>query len=187
MEAMMNINVDQDPVVWGVFVGEAGGELAHFNSENNEFPPKSGSEGYVAIGWAGIGDMRLYKGQPDDFEKKFQMIYPHKTRLWINEVWNFAYVMKDDDYIISPSSSLGYLLVGRVVGEYLSDYDNWESVAKKKNRSDLMHLRRVRWLHAIRKDDPRYQSLHRIGLMTVSRPSITASELLNLVDPKAEN
>ena len=170
--------------VWGIFVGEGGCELATFNAP---FPPKPGTQGHVAIGWARMGDMLMYKDNYDDFLKKFRILYPHEraptfTAL-ANVVWNFAYVMKEGDYVISPSRVFGYVLVGRVVGEYQSDYDNWERAERKTNiRADLMHLRSVQWLYAIPKEDPRYQKIHLIGVPTVNRLSITVAELLLTVE-----
>jgi predicted Mrr-cat superfamily restriction endonuclease len=177
----MDKKIDQDATVWKVFVGEGGSELAAFNAECGIFPPNPGSIGYIAIGWAAIGDMRLYKNQPERFAAAFQMLYPHSTKVWLNEVWNFAYVMKDGDFVISTSKNQGYLLVGRVVGEYQSDYDNWESIAKKKTRADLMHLRRVQWLYVIEKSDPMYQLINKSARMAVNRLDITVSEILNII------
>ena len=173
--------------VWGIFVGEGGCELATFNAP---FPPKPGTQGHVAIGWARMGDMLMYKDNYDDFLKKFRILYPHEraptfTAL-ANVVWNFAYVMKEGDYVISPSRVFGYVLVGRVVGEYQSDYDNWERAERKTNiRADLMHLRSVQWLYAIPKEDPRYQGIPRFGQLTlVHLKKLTVAELLQIVDPE---
>lgn len=176
----MNTNTQPiQPTVWGVFVGEHGDQLAAFNNKNGQFPPEPGFIGYVAIGWAAMGDMGQYKSRRDDFEQQFSINYYDDTRK-ANMVWNFAFEIKDGDFIISPSSTSGYLLVGNVVGEYEGDYNNWISVAETKTRADLMHLRRVKWTHVIPASDHRYQKLHRIGRQTVCQPKKTVAYLLNV-------
>lgn len=179
-----------EPSVWGVFVGESGGQLEAFNSTNGPFPPTPGMEGYIAIGWAGMGDLRMFKKNYSDYLEKFRILYPDKNgnervlKTQANIPWNFAFVMSEGDYVICPSSEAGYLLVGKVVGEYESDFDNWTSVAKSKTRADLMHLRRVKWICSLDNDDPRYEKLHRIGQLTVVRPNLSASELNNVISEK---
>jgi hypothetical protein len=101
-----------------------------------------------------------------------------------NVPWNFAFVMSDGDFVICPSSASGYLLVGKIIGEYSSDFDNWTSVAKSKTRADLIHLRKVKWICALSEKDPRYEKLHRIGQLTVVRPSLTATDLLDVISER---
>lgn len=174
--------------VWGIFVGENGGQLEAFNSKNGPFPPSPGMEGYVAIGWAGMGDLRMFKENYADYLEKFRIVYPNENervlKTQANIPWNFAFVMKEGDYVICPSSVSGYLLVGTVIGNYESDFDNWTSVAKSKTRADLMHLRRVKWICSLSNDDPRYEKLHRIGQLTLVRPDWSASSLLSVINEK---
>lgn len=180
------MNHPHEPKVWGVFVGERGSELAAFNSNNGPFPPKPGAEGFVAIGWAAVGDMRMYKSRYQEFLKNFSILYPNENKRVLstqaNMVWNFAYEIAEGDYVVSPSSELGVLLVGRFIGDYKSDFYNWETVAPSKKRLDLMHIRTVRWIAALKEDDPRFKEIHRIGLLTVSSLSITPEKLINLIE-----
>ncbi len=85
----------KEPTVWGVFVGEKGDQLEAFNSKSGPFPPDPGTEGYIAIGWPAIGDMRLYKDNYLDFVEKFRIVYFNKDervfKTTANMVWNFAF------------------------------------------------------------------------------------------------
>ncbi len=174
----------KEPVVWGVFVGEHGSDLDAFNSQNGPFPPKPGTEGYVAIGWAAVGDMRMYKRRYHDFLKNFSLIYSYENNRVLNTqaniVWNFAFEIKDGDYVISPSSHLGVVLVGLFVGDYESEFNNWQSIFPKK-RNDLMHMRKVKWIKSYRKDDDAYKKLNKIGQLTLTRPSITTEDLTEII------
>lgn len=180
------INQDVSVNVWGVFVGEGGNQLAAFNSNDGPFPPKPGAHGYIAIGWAAVGDMKMYKGNYPDFLGKFSIVYKYDNERVLStqagRVWAFAYEIKAGDYVISPSSDSGYLLVGNILGDYESDFDNWESVAKAKTRADLMHLRRVKWMIAIKSGDKRYEKLHRIGQLAVGLQKLTENELIEILN-----
>ena len=166
--------------VWGVFVGDNGDQLESLNSKTGPFPPEPGTEGYIAIGWAAIGDLRLYKDNYIDFVDKFRIVYPHKDerafKTQANMPWNFAYSIKHDDWVLCPSSATGYLLVGKVIGDYESDFH------KLKKRVDFVHLRKVKWLYIVGDSDPRYEKLHRIGQLTVVQPDISASELIKTLN-----
>lgn len=174
--------------VWGVFVGERGDQLEAFNSKNGPFPPSPGVEGYIAIGWAGMGDLLMFKNNYSDYLEKFRILYPDENgnervlKTQANIPWNFAYSINDGDFVICPSSASGYLLIGNIVGDYVNDFNNQTSVAKTKTRADLMHLRRVKWITALSNDDPRYEKLHRIGQLTVVSPSLSAIDLINIIN-----
>jgi restriction system protein len=179
-----------EPKVWGVFVGERGSELAAFNSQTGPFPPKPGTEGFVAIGWPAVGDMRMYKDRYNDFSKNFSLVYGNSNNRVLNTqanmVWNFAYTIQEGDYVISPSSHNGVIMIGVFIGDYLSEFDDWTSVAPHKNRNDLTHIRKVRWISVIKKGDDRFAELNRIGQLTVSTLSITKDRLLSLIDKRGE-
>ena len=179
---------NDNPKIWGVFVGERGDQLAAFNSNDGPFPPKPNAMGYVAIGWAKVGDMTMYAGDYNDFRKKFAIVYPNNDERVLstqaNRVWSFAFEIKNGDFVICPSSTFGCLLVGNIVDGYMSDYDNWESVAKTKTRADLLHLRRVRWICAINNDDHRYAKLHRIGQLAVVNIDMSTEELESILNSK---
>ncbi|PLC52630.1 hypothetical protein CR155_17745 [Pollutimonas nitritireducens] len=165
--------------VWGVFVGEAGNQLETFNTMAGPFPPEPGTEGYVAIGWPAIGDMRLYAGNYADYVEKFRVVYPKNDertfKTAANMPWNFAFKMKDGDWVISPSSTAGFLLAGKIQGEYIPNFHGKKSLPK--GGVDFVHLRKVKWLYVVADKDPRYAKLHRIGLLTVVQPDLSSSEL----------
>ena len=175
------MNTKDQPTVWGVFVGDNGDQLESLNSKNGPFPPEPGSEGLIAIGWPAIGDMRLYKDNYSDFVEKFRVVYPseHGERTFktqANMPWNFAYLMKQGDWVLCPSSATGLLLVGKITGDYKSDFH------KPKKRADFVHLREVSWLYIVGASDPRYEKLHRIGQLTVVRPDISVNELTQILN-----
>lgn len=173
--------------VWGVFVGEGGDQLETFNTKSGPFPPEPGTSGYVAIGWPAIGDMRLYEGQYADYIEKFRILYPKPDertfKTTANMLWNFAFKIQDGDWVISPSSTAGYLLAGKIQGDYISNFHG--NKALPKGRRDFTHLRKVNWLYVVSDKDPRYAKLHRIGLLTVVQPDLSSSELLAILNGSA--
>ncbi len=180
-----------EPKVWGVFVGDKGDQLEVFNSKNNPFPPEPSTEGYIAIGWSAIGDMRLYKNNYSDYIEKFRIVYPHndertfKTKA--NMPWNFAFKMNDGDWVMCPSSASGYLLVGKIEGDYIPNFHGNKSLPRSNERTDFMHLRKVKWLYIVSEKDSRYDKLHRIGQLTVVQPKNVSSvdELKTILNGKA--
>jgi predicted Mrr-cat superfamily restriction endonuclease len=180
------MNESKEPTVWGVFVGDKGDQLETFNSRSGPFPPEPGTEGYIAIGWPAIGDMNLYKDNYHDFVDKFRIVYPHENerafKTQANMTWNFAFSIQDGDWVLCPSSASGYLLVGKVIGDYVSDFHNETGFAKTKRRSDFVHLRKVQWLYIVGSSDVRYEKLHRIGQLTVVKPDISISDLRKILN-----
>lgn len=173
--------------VWGVFVGDNGDQLEAFNSQQGPFPPEPGSEGYVAIGWSAVGDMSMYVDDYSDYVEKFRKVYPHQSerafKTKANMPWKFAFTMKDGDWIMCPSSSAGYLLVGKVQGDYIANFHGNKSLPKSTRR-DFVHLRKVQWLYIVSDEDPRYEKLHRIGQLTVVQPDISVEELQETLNGK---
>ena len=183
---------DQEAKVWGVFVGDGGDQLETFNSKNGPFPPEPGSEGYVAIGWPAVGDMNLYKDNYPDFIDKFRIVYSgNKDELervfktQANMVWNFAFTMSDGDWIMCPSSASGYLLVGKIDGDYIENFHGKSTLPKSNARRDFMHLRKVKWLYVVSEQDSRYEKLHKIGRLTVVQPTITVTQLQAVLNGSA--
>lgn len=174
----MNQIANLVPTVWGVFVGEGGESLGEFNSQQGPFPPKPNTEGFVAVGWARVGDMTMYKGVNGyaQFLENFAKVFPDCKKTQANSLWNFAFEIKKGDRVISPSSTLGFLLVGEFTGEYVFDTDE-NSIGKSRTQTYLMHLQKVKWQTAIPQNDARYSALHRIGQHTVSQLSMTSMRL----------
>ncbi len=182
---------DEAPKVWGVFVGDGGDQLETFNSKNGPFPPEPSSEGYIAIGWPAVGDMKLYNDDYSDYVEKFRLVYPDinknervfKTKA--NMVWNFAFKMHDGDWVMCPSSTSGYLLVGKIEGDYIANFHYDNSLPKSNIRRDFVHLRKVKWLYVVSEQDSRYEKLHRIGQLTVVQPDISVADLQSILNGSA--
>ena len=181
----------QEHSVWGVFVGEKGYQLAAFNSQHGPFPPEPGTEGYIAIGWPAVGDMTLYENNYSDFLSKFRKAYANEDervlKTQANMVWHFAFVMKEGDWVISPASSLGYLLVGEIISNYIPGFYD-ELDFRKATDEMYLHLRKVRWLYVVPKGSDKYKALCRIGQLTVTRQNkSTIDQLKSMLDPRFHN
>ena len=165
------------PTVWGLFTGERGDQLPALTRLVGPFPPIAGSEGWVAIGWPALGSMKIWENDYATYYKKFRIVYDEGVERIIamraNELWNFAFEMKLNDWVISPCSSEGVLLVGKIQGEY--EFDPGD--AKSAVRRDFVHFRKVRWLYVIKSSDARYKKLNRIGRLTLSRSNLIYDEL----------
>jgi hypothetical protein len=176
---------EQKNNVWRVYIGEKGYQLPVFNSQKGPYPPEPDTEGYIAIGWPAVGDMNLYKEDYADFASKYAKVYPdnNKRVLSINAgmIWNFAYVMKENDWVICPSSATGYLLVGQIIGEYIPDFHD-ELGFYKASKEVYLHLRKVRWLYVVPADDPRYSQLNKFGVLTVVQPDISIDQLKTVLN-----
>lgn len=173
--------ITNDAKVWGVFVGDKGDQLETFNNKAGPFPPEPGADGYIAIGWPAIGDMNLYRGNYSDYIEKFRIVYPHddertfKTKA--NMPWNFAYKIAIGDWVMCPSSSSGFLLVGKIDSDYIANFHGKKSLPSSNERPDFLHLRKVKWLYVVSEKDSRYEKLHRIGQLTVVQPGISSANL----------
>jgi hypothetical protein len=177
---------DSAPAVWGMFNGEKGDQLpALTRAAEVSFPPKVGSDGWIAIGWPAIGDMKMWRDDYKTYFLKFQSVYPCSDKRVMatqaNIPWNFAFEMKVGDWVICPCSSERLLLIGRVSGDYEADWWGTPGV-----RADFVHFRRVHWLHVIQANDPRYSKFNRIGQLTLTRQRLTAEQLQDIING-AEN
>jgi hypothetical protein len=186
---MHAMDFDETSTIWGVFVGNRGCELPTFSSPNNIFPPEKGTEGYVAIGWAEVGSMKLYENNYNDFIAKYRIVYAQSRstegalKTQANMVWNFAFEMKEGDIIITPSSSTGYVLIGKVISEYISNFDDHLNLHKSaKERTNFFHLRKVEWLYVINSEDDRYSKLNKIGQLTVVKSSLSVHVLKSILE-----
>ena len=178
------MNAHSNTSLWGVFVGDNGEQLEIFNSISKPFPPTKNDEGYIAIGWPAIGDMRMYEDKYAEFVEKFSLVYPEEStrvlKTKANMLWYFAFDMKPSDWVISPCSEHELLFVGKITGPYHSDYHN-DLKLYGRRRYDFVHTRKVRWEHIIPKSAAKYSKLNRIGQLTVSRPNITIDDLQTIL------
>lgn len=134
--------------------------------------------------------MHLYDGDYADYVSKFRKVYgDDNERVLVttaNMVWNFAFVMKENDWVICPSSATGYLLVGKIIGNYIPDFHD-ESGMYKNTSEVYLHLRRVRWLYVVSKKDARYSKLNKIGRLTVTQPDISIDNLKSILNGNLPN
>jgi hypothetical protein len=173
------------PSVYGVFVGEKGDQLRHFNEKIALFPPEPGSKGWIAIGWPALGSLDIYENDVPRYNAAYERAYPYPEKagqtpqaygLRKNQAWRFAYESKSGDLIIAPCSDSNLVLVGEIIGPYASNFSN-ELELSEKRWIDLVHLRPVRWTHIIERRDPRYAAVNRIGQLTFSKLTMTGEEL----------
>lgn len=168
--------------VWGVFVGVGGYQLKAFNSQTGPFPPKPNGEGYIAIGWPAVGDMRLYENKYSDFLEKFSKVYPKDNTSQANAAWNFAFEMKKDHWVICPSSATGYLLIGKIISDYIPDFYNEYGFHKLTDEA-FLHLRKVQWLYVMTYSNARELEINKIGMLTVSESRFSIQDLKAKLGP----
>jgi restriction system protein len=147
--------------VFGCFVGNGGCFLKEYNSQQSPYPPTEKTEGFIAVGWGNIGTMLLYENNYKGFESQFLKVYPNCTVAQAGCLWRFAFEAKVGDWVISPSSATGVTLIGEIISEYLSDFDEGEF-----GFYPYRHLRKVRWHHVIEHSDSRAAQFSRIGQLT---------------------
>jgi len=171
---------EQNNKVWATFVGAKGDQLKAFNSQDS-YPPKEKTDGYVAIGWSAMGDMALYEESGHaDYLARFKKIYSEPT-MSANALWNFAFSMKKGDWVISPSAATGYVLIGEIVSDYIADFDNQFGFHRLCD-AGYFHLRMVKWLYVIPKNDERYTMVNKVGMLTVSESRFSIDELKSMLD-----
>lgn len=164
--------------VWAVFVGTGGCWLPNFNSQIRQYPPAEADIGYVSIGWGNTGSMLMYQNNYKLFEEQFFKVYPNESTIQANEVFRFAFEIAENDFVISPSAKTGYVLVGKVIGSYMSDFDS------EFKFEYYRHIRKVQWLYIIPKNDPRYSDLNRVGQLTVAKLKRTIEEVQAICETK---
>lgn len=95
-------------------------------------------KGIMAIGWGGLGDLKVYKNKDDMKQKMRELINPN--RHYKNDAlatWQFANEMKVGDIIFVKKGM--HQLVGR--GVVVSDYEFDPSV-----EDDYQNIRHVNWI-----------------------------------------
>ena len=178
---------EQQGNVWVVHVGEKGYKLPSINSQNGPFPPEPSTEGYIAVGWPAVGDMNLYKNGYADYISKFFKVYKDNNTQQANALWNFAFEIKENDWVISPSAATGYLLIGKIVGSYIPNFHNDDLGFHNTIGEVYLHLRKVEWLYVIPKKDERYSKLNKYSSLTVTQSSFSIDELKSILNTNACN
>jgi hypothetical protein len=179
-----------DPAVWVCFVGEKGDALKEFNSKAGPFPPQPGTKGYIAIGWPQIGNLTMYEGNYADYAEKFARLYnssgtPQAKAIVAAMPWKFAFDMKVDDWVISPSSFHRVILIGQISGDYEANYENKLGFPESR-RTNYVHTREVVWKYRIEKPDSRYLQFSGLGKLTIFKPDISPKKLQEILSSVEE-
>ncbi|MDP1770899.1 MAG: hypothetical protein Q8L15_01340 [Methylobacter sp.] len=172
---------EQQGKVWVVHVGEKGYQLPSINSQKGPFPPEPSTEGYIAIGWPAVGDMNLYENCYADYISKFFKVYKDHNTQQANALWNFAFEIKENDWVISPSAATGYLLIGKIISGYIPNFHNDDLGFHKTIDEVYLHLHKVEWLYVIPKKDERYSKLNKYSPLTVSQYGFSIDELKSIL------
>lgn len=171
--------------VWGIFVGHNGDQLKILNSKAGPFPPESEREGWIAMGYPALGDLRIFENNYERYERAFETVYPFpgyegQTRQsWgvrRNQAWRYLSEVSVGDAIVAPCSDLDVVLIGKITGDYRANYHN-ELELSERRWIDLVHFKPVVWLQTIEQSDPRYTSVNRIGQLTLSKLTLTVDDL----------
>ena len=97
-------------------------------------------EGFVAIGWSEVGDLRQYEGSRDAPKDVLLNSYPEAKPgaipVWAGVLSRFAFTMEIGDLVVLPVKSDATVSIGRVAGDYY--YDTAADVHP--------HRRKVEWL-----------------------------------------
>jgi hypothetical protein len=185
---MSNLVINPKSSIWGIFVGYNGDQLKTFNS-THLFPPEEGKTGHLAIGWGALGTLNLYRENYQAYEKAYEIAYPYPESkdqsrqaysIRKNMAWRFAFEMQIGDYVIAPSSINDLVIIGEINGEYDGgNFHNELELIPERWVVDplLIHTRPVRWLKVIHRGDEHYSSINRIGQLTLSKLTMTHTEL----------
>ena len=130
--------------VWGVHMGE------HVGARPVE-------QGYVAIGWPDLGDIRQYPDR-DALKAALAQNYPDKKRgsrpVDAGILFRFAHEMKADDIVVYPSKHDRMVNIGRFTGEFDHVADDADGYPNR---------RRVEWLGHFPRSDFSQSALNEIG------------------------
>lgn len=130
--------------VWGVHMGEHTGTRPVEN-------------GYVAIGWGALGDLRQYQTR-EAFKAALAECYPEKKAgsrpVDAGILYRFTHDMKAGDIVVYPSKHDRMVNIGRFTGET-------EYVAE--DQDGYPNRRRVAWLGHFPRNDFSQSALNEIG------------------------
>lgn len=152
--------MSKEQAVWGIHMGEHVGA-------------RPVDQGYVAIGWTELGDLRKYSDR-DALKAALAQQYPDKKEgsrpVDAGVLYRFAREMKAGDFVIYPSKHDRMVNIGRFAGDY-------EYVASDPD--DYPNHRPVEWLGHFPRNDFSQSALNEIGsFITVFRVREHAGEFL---------
>lgn len=153
-----------NPTVWGVHMG------VHVSDR-----PIEG--GYVAIGWAEIGDLTKIAPDRDAFKTALARAYPQKKAGAIpvdaGSMYKFLHEIEAGDIVVYPSKYDRMVNIGHFTGETIYVADDPDEYPTRK---------KVQWLGHFPRDEFSQTALHEIGsFLTMFRVRRHAQEFLSKV------
>lgn len=147
--------------IWGI----------HMPKEHGLVPVE---EGYVAIGWHEMGNLRDLKPTRDAFKAAYSRTYPTakpgEIPVGAGLLYRFSVEMKTDDLIILPSKPDRMVNIGIIDSDYIYD------PSMPLNRPNV---RRVKWLKHIPRSSFSQSALNEIGsALTLFQVSSNSEEFL---------
>lgn len=131
--------------VWGIHMG------AHVGSTPID-------EGYIAIGWDGIGDLSKLEASREAFKEKLASAYPNTKAgaipVQAGVLYRFVHDMQEGDIIIYPSKSDRMVNIGRVTSSHIYNTDD---------KFEYPNHRKVEWEAHIPRDEFTQAALNEIG------------------------
>jgi restriction system protein len=138
---------EPEPTIWGIHAGKTGDADSLFLKQ-----------GYVAIGWQQLGDLRAIPPDRDAFKAAVAACYPQGKPgaypVYAGQLYRFVYEMKAGDLVVYPSKHDQRVHIGRVDGDYKYD-PNLEA--------GYPHLRAVKWLRSLPRSQFSQGALYEIG------------------------
>ena len=131
-------------------------------------------QGYIAVGWASLGDLSKLSQSRDAFKTAVNAKYPEfkvgAVPVHAGTLFKFVHEIKVGDFIIYPSKPDRMVNLGRVIGDYSFDPSG---DARYPNR------RKVDWMHSIPRAEFSQNALHEIGsAVTLFQVKNNADEFL---------
>ncbi len=154
----------REAVVWGVHMGR------HVNNRPIE-------DGYVAIGWAELGDIRKISSDRETIKTAILAHDPKFSAgalpVHAGQIYRFAREMKEGDYVVYPSKHDRMINIGRFTGK--TDYVEGDA-------DEYPNRREVKWLKHCPRSEFSQSALNEIGsALTLFRVKTHAGEFLSKI------
>ena len=138
---------EKDVTLWGIHAGRTGDADRLFLEK-----------GFVAIGWAKMGDLSILEPNREAFKARLAEVYPNTkpgaVPVNAGQMFRFVHEMKEGDIVVYPSKRDRHVHLGRVEGSY--QYN-------PKPEPGYPNLRPVKWLRSIPRTKFTQGALYEIG------------------------
>lgn len=136
--------------LWVVHIGRQDG-----------LPTRARDEGFVAIGWPRLGDLRQYKTR-DAMREAMKRAWPnwseHRVRACYGQVFRFAHKMQVGDPVVFPIKATREIAIGRISSDYRYHPNYHET-----DGEDYPNFRDVEWLKIVPRTAFSKSALHSFG------------------------